>query len=1286
MILNAQTSSHLNNFNTHHTFRNDPIKAVIKTDNRDLWLVSSNIIVKAQGNHQTRIKFPTLAAGGSTKVTLAEHEDYLFISRNTELFYVDKESLEVFTFSPLSLRDTDSIIDVYIQGDAQLVLITAQQIITSQLQYTANQLVLSSPNTLYDFGDMSLVLDSIRYQDQLIIIDYFKGYAAIDINRLANVNTLSQDINYNHISNNKKYVGVSVVESGLFISTEKGLFQVNLQDEGQTIQTSHQPFISSMHDKNQQVTYFDYNQNLEIVFDEFNDSILARSSSLEPIRFSTKYLDSESNLYLATKELGLKSYSPFQTKIYPAKHSDKHYQKDLIIDNSGALWFAGKKGLISPTGKKVLSTPIYAASKVSDYFVFASRGKLVLSKDLSYFESFISRGFERAYIDQIIRLDPERVLVDGFGAPIRLFNLKTKRFENTLDYGLDYQYFTENRLLNSYHLNSEQTLLFSQKSALLFSASTKTFIKTFEFKNQQFISAANDLLFTNNGDVYQFLLTDNSYKLQLVFSPANHLAELLCTARSVNDELWSVTQSGLLMKFDPRTQKTQEFTETSGIPEVGLNGKMCTIIDEFLYVSSNVGIYKIHTTRFPQNKQQPEIFIAKHNAIEKPSNDTQNVIMELADKDLPLIIAAYHSSYIDLVNSPISFRINQGKWRQSFDGEIKLDFLPTGSHNIQIRGVNNDGVYSDIKTIDLSILPPIWLTWWAKLIYILLLIGLIFLFYAQRLRRAQHKAQLLEETVKQRTKELAHEKKNVEQLLQYKEQELVNVSHELRTPITLVAGPVKNLLDDITDTEHRAKLSIAYRNSQRLIRIVDQLLTLDRIRAHSVLARKPQPIGDICEYIVESFQMIAEKKRIKLKLDNQFSGSLLLIPDAFERIIVNLISNALKYTSKNGQVDVALSLNEPMVTTLTIKDNGAGISEAELEHIFAKFYRITNEQSEKIIGAGVGLSVVKELVSLHDATVSVSSEFNKGSVFTVNFPATIYTTKEKHKFTSSQIVDREIDAFASDMSPITKSEVFIQPSDEKPIVLVIEDNLDMQQYIAQVLSNKYQCVLADNGKEGFELAKQYIPDLIITDLMMPIMDGYDTTKALKDELVTSHIPVIMLTARGDVSSRKKGWQSLADEYLSKPFDEEELLIRAENILAIRALLRLKFSAEITEKGTLNQSRVTHTNQKDAEFMRRLQDLIDKHFANPDFNVDDLAQQIYMSKRQLQRKLKMLTDHSPVEYLRIHRLNQAKQLIEQGHSVSIAAEQAGFSSTTYLGRCFKAHFGVTASDYQSQNQP
>lgn len=519
-----------------------------------------------------------------------------------------------------------------------------------------------------------------------------------------------------------------------------------------------------------------------------------------------------------------------------------------------------------------------------------------------------------------------------------------------------------------------------------------------------------------------------------------------------------------------------------------------------------------------------------------------------------------------------------------------------------------------------------------------------------------------------------------------------NISHELRTPLTLIADPVEMLLEDSgIKGKSRELLKMVQRNALALQQLVSNILDFRKIQNGKMELKLYR--FDIVKTLtmwVGDFQLTAERKQIRLHLDvDDLKGSHEMIADQekISRIVFNLLSNALKYTPAGGEIFVSLK-DEGANLRLDVKDTGKGISQDEADKIFERFFQAKGAAS----GTGIGLALVKSFVELHHGEARVESELGKGSDFIVVIPRE-QEGDSQVIHNDADIVDNSANASASEGKNVVDESVLqyiddgdrsrgkvqqlVSENTNRPTVLVIDDNTDIRQYERTLLQDEYVVLEAADGKEGLAVALKEVPDLVICDVMMPVMDGLELTEQLKTNTATSHIPVIMLTAKNLEEHRAEGYEHGADSYITKPFHSKVLLARIENLLRQRQLLKNLYQGSKEAEKEISEA---HLEDRDKQFLKQLQAIIQKNLSDSEFGVEDMGQQIGLSRVQLYRKVKAMTGSSVVDLLRKARLAKARRLLEtRSMSVSEVAYEVGFSAPSYFTKCFKEEYGMLPSD-------
>ncbi|MEJ8843706.1 two-component regulator propeller domain-containing protein [Lacibacter sp. H375] len=603
---------------------------------------------------------------------------------------------------------------------------------------------------------------------------------------------------------------------------------------------------------------------------------------------------------------------------------------------------------------------------------------------------------------------------------------------------------------------------------------------------------------------------------------------------------------------------------------------------------------------------------------------------------------------------------------------VSFTNLKPGTYQLKVKATNSDKTWNPTPhELTIKILPPPWKTWWAYSIYVTVFIFLLWLTRYLGLRQVALKNQLT-------LSKLERQQEN--KLADFKERLFTNISHEFRTPLTLILGPLDDLLQRKKfETQVEKSLRLIQKQSKRMLRMVNQLLDFQKAEAGSLkLSLQPGEIVSFCHDIFILFNDEASRRNIDYTFHSQEKYlSFTFDHNKLEIIIFNILSNAFKFTPVGGQIIFYVKKNADKSCEISIRDNGRGIPANEIEKIFDRFYRGRSEDATTISGTGIGLSFVKELTELHGGTIVAESDGTHGSLFTVKLPQSNVT--ESLLNISAEPLNHTSQNIETTLNSVIMPEENDQISQEHdlPIILVVEDESDMLQYIYEILSPSFKVVTATNGREGIEKAFETIPDLIVSDVMMPEVDGIELCKKLKSDKDTSHIPIILLTALSDLAHHVQGIREGADVYLPKPFNSQLLLVHIHNLINSRNTLK-EFYAKRIFLGTGNFEIKTF----EEEFLVKLMKLVEENISNSNFNNDDLATLMFMSRSTFYRKLKAVTGMSGNEFIRTARLNYAAKLLESGnYSVTEAAYEAGFNDIKYFRKRFQEQFTVSPSEYK-----
>ncbi|MCL3781123.1 hybrid sensor histidine kinase/response regulator [Prolixibacteraceae bacterium JC049] len=735
--------------------------------------------------------------------------------------------------------------------------------------------------------------------------------------------------------------------------------------------------------------------------------------------------------------------------------------------------------------------------------------------------------------------------------------------------------------------------------------------------------------------------------------------------------IWISTVNGLSL-LNPQLEQFYNFNEQDGLLGNEFNTNAVKQLNNGIILLGNTkgvnqlnpadalkinkvnGLHISNFKLFNQSVHAGEV-VNKRVLLEKDISYTEKLHLKPNENSFSFEFAALDYSNAEKVNYQYKMEGFDKEWQQTSSQYRFATYtnLSGGDYVFRVRsntGIPNDRI-SELS-LNIEIEYPIWQRWWAFLFYFLvvsLIIYGILKYYRNKVR--------IQEELKMSERQRAQE----QELILMKQRFFMNISHELKTPLTLIAGPVEHVLNDMRlSAESRSLLQLMKRNVNSLSRLISHLMDFSK-QERGVLKLKVEstPVISYTEAMGDAFKFHAEQRGIEFNINCPSQEVYGWIDrDKMEKILFNLLSNAFKYTPKYGNVDLNIELESENQLIITVCDSGKGISEEDQKNLFNRFFQ--TEQSDAETGTGIGLSLVKELVTLHHGVIKVDSELGKGSCFEVKIPIqeTAFTDLEKAKFSSTIVKEEE------------SSEISI-PSERDHItkLLVVEDNLDLCQYLKVLLSCRYEVIIANDGVEGLEKAKELMPDLILSDVMMPKMDGITFCKTIKEDVLLSHVPIILLTAKSGKENTLAGFNQGADDYVTKPFDNEILLARINALLESRKRIKDKL-----QQNPVIEVENGHMSQLDRNLLEKIEKIVCEQMASPTFSVEELGKQIGMSRSTLYRKIKGVTGQTAISYVRTIRLNEARKLISNGNTnIPMVAEQVGFTDIDYFRKCYKKQF-------------
>jgi signal transduction histidine kinase/ligand-binding sensor domain-containing protein/DNA-binding response OmpR family regulator len=780
--------------------------------------------------------------------------------------------------------------------------------------------------------------------------------------------------------------------------------------------------------------------------------------------------------------------------------------------------------------------------------------------------------------------------------------------------------------------------------------------------------------------------------------------------------LWLSTNKGL-SRFNRKTGSFRNYNVSDGLQSNEFNtGAFYRSKSGEMFFGGINGLNYFHPSDIIDNPHPPPVVITGLKIFNRPvSPKDSNAVLQKSISEAEAITLSHRENILTFEFAALDFSAPEKNQYAYMMENFNDDWIHTGStrsatftnlspgdYIFRVKASNNDGVWNEEgAALRITITPPWWRTWWAYLLYGLAVLAALYFTRRYELDRLDLRNRL-------RLEHVAAEK--LREVDQMKSRFFANISHEFRTPLTLILGPMDSLLATLENQEARQNLQMMRRNAGRLLQLINQLLDLSKLESGKMqLQAACKDVIPVLRGIVMTFQAMAERMEITLLFHSEAETlELYFDHEKFEKIFFNLLSNAFKFTRAGAGGKVSVTVERPSAreaeresgekgaaffpfspsptqfVQITVKDTGIGIPQNKLPYIFDRFYQVETNSTREFEGTGIGLSLAKELVELHHGTIEINSQEGWGTEAIVRLPmGRAHLREEEIVEAGAQFAGGNWQEANEKVAPAPTMRKFTVPSisqqatgNEQPLILIVEDNNDMRRYLGEYLEKAYGVIEARNGKEGMEKAMAMIPDLIVSDVMMPEMDGYALCNALKTDEKTSHIPVILLTAKAAQEEKLAGLQTGADDYLVKPFDAKELLVRVKNLIQLRQQLREKFSS-----ARLPEHMPGIENKLDQAFLQRVRKVVEENMEKEEFGVEELAQKLKLSRTQLHRKIGALTNQPASLFIRSVRLHHARKMLEQdGNLINEVAYRVGFSSHAYFTKCFHEEFGCTPKEF------
>ena len=764
-----------------------------------------------------------------------------------------------------------------------------------------------------------------------------------------------------------------------------------------------------------------------------------------------------------------------------------------------------------------------------------------------------------------------------------------------------------------------------------------------------------------------------------------------------NGALWLSTERGIV-RYEPGASntkagdetltrpQTQRFTHHDGIvseqfqPNSGLKAS-----DGRIYFGSTSGFNSFLPYQIKINHVMPPVYITglsimnqeEHTAEGLPLDLSQTKELTLGYSDGQMVTFSFASlSYCSPEKNQYAYMLEGFDQDWNYVGNqnrATYTNLPAGTYVFRVKATNNDGAWSaNEAALQIVVHPPLWWSWWAKVLYLLIIGAAIWMYVRFRLKRAEHQHQQeIERLNAEKEKEVREARLNF----------FTMIAHEIRTPVSLIIGPLEKIMKGDTAISGKDDMRVIDRNAHRLLELVNQLLDFRKVEQQSLVMHfAPQNIHELIEGVSERFAPTFEQggKRFTVDCpDEHFTA--IIDKEAVTKVVSNLLTNANKYTKDDVRLSCGIEPDGEHFR-IVVSDNGVGIREEDRQRIFEPFFQAMDNKP----GTGIGLNIVKNIVDLHHGIISLDSEVGKGTTFTVVLPVRQESQEDIQGSRAMEVLESE--NTSDEQNPPRSSELSYSSSSEYPrsskdTMLIVDDSEDMVAFLKDSFCNQYEVITACDGIEALDLLKKHEVNIIISDWMMPRMDGAELCRRVRLNPLTSHIPFVMLTAKTDDDAKVEGMDVGADTYIEKPFSLEYLEACIRNMLKLRRQLMEKFSTQPLEPVTEIAQNAT-----DNEFLVRMNRIIEENFSNSELNVNFLAEKLNISRSGLFAKIKTLADITPNEMIQIVRLKKAAQLLlERKYTVSEIGYMVGFSNPSYFSKCFQKQFGIKPADYMKSNQ-
>jgi len=767
--------------------------------------------------------------------------------------------------------------------------------------------------------------------------------------------------------------------------------------------------------------------------------------------------------------------------------------------------------------------------------------------------------------------------------------------------------------------------------------------------------------------------------------------DILTLIEDNDGKIWISTE-GNITKFNPDDLSFVTYSEVSRLIERNFFSEAARVTTQsgIVHVGYSKGFITINPEKVEANNFKPDIALTRLQIANKDVPIGDSSPLTISVDDIRTLKLSHKQNIFSVEFAALDFidpsRILYSYKLDGFDEDWVLTKkqriatytnMPPGKYTFRVKSTNSDGIWmNNERTLDIEITPSFWQTKTAYFLYVVAIILIlfiilrtIFIFY-----RLRDKVKLEQEETEMKTRFFT------------------DISHEIRTPLTMIVSPVEDIVEnEKTPGEIKSQLKPVLKNANRMLRMVNQILDFRKIQKQKLNIQETS-IGKYVLEICENFSKTAEVEGINLKVENRIDNQKIWVDrDSVEKLVFNLLSNALKYTPVGKTIEVSVyDIKKDNVISLEVKDEGRGMSKEIQSKLFTRFASFNKDRSKP--STGIGLSIVKEVADKHHAKMLVDSEEGKGSSFIVLFQKGLDHFKDEPNinYSYNEIIKEEKTAISE------KQEITLEENktitEHSYSILIVEDDTDLREFIIKILAPHYEIFQAENGKTGYEIAVKHIPDFILSDIMMPEMDGVEFLQKIRNNTETSHIPFILLTAKTDMESKLSGLDYGADDYITKPFSVKYLRARIENIIKLRKKLYNVYTSDKKDISSIPESKNYNINSEhkitpqDEEFIKKIKVVIEKNIDDSNFLIDDLAATMAMSRTVFFKKIKSLTGLAPIDFIRDIKIKHAAGLLEtQQYTVKEVSYMIGISDTKYFTQCFKKVYNMTPSEYKNRGR-